>query len=102
MADLKTYERHAEDTVPIPGTIADVFAVIDDPMRISSHMSRRSWTIAQIERSTSAELWLVVGAAMAIAGLIPLLILAAMRATRRTPSPEQTDDEKALARDLLV
>jgi len=52
MADLKTYERHAEDTVPIPGTIADVFAVIDDPMRISSHMSRRSWTMAGSTMST--------------------------------------------------
>ncbi|WP_314454765.1 MFS transporter [uncultured Microbacterium sp.] len=44
----------------------------------------------------------IVGAAMAIAGLIPLLVLAAMRATRRTPAPEQTDAEKTLERDLLV
>jgi predicted MFS family arabinose efflux permease len=44
----------------------------------------------------------IVGAAMAIAGIIPLLILAAMRATRRTPSSEPDGIEKALERELLV
>ena len=44
----------------------------------------------------------VVGAAMAIAGLIPLLILAATRATRRTPSPIPTEAERTLELDLVA
>ena len=52
MPDLKTYERHAEDTVRIPGSVEDVFAVVDDPMRISSHMGRRTWMMAGSTMST--------------------------------------------------
>lgn len=44
----------------------------------------------------------LVGAAMAIAGLLPLVVLALMKATRTTPAPERTPAEMTLERDLLV
>lgn len=44
----------------------------------------------------------VVGAVMAIAGLMPLLVLTAMRATRRTPIAGTTPSDRTLGRDLLI
>lgn len=44
----------------------------------------------------------LVGAAMAIIGLIPLAVLALLRATRTTPAPALTPAETTLERDLLV
>ena len=35
--------RHQEGTVPISATPEDVFAFVDDPSRLSSHMSESSW-----------------------------------------------------------
>lgn len=46
MAEPKVYERHVEDRVTVPAAVEAVFAVIDDPMRIATHMSRRTWMMA--------------------------------------------------------
>jgi hypothetical protein len=55
MSAIKTYERHAEDTVMIGGSIDAVFAVIDDPLKISTHMSRRTWMMAGSTMSTEVD-----------------------------------------------
>ncbi|MGC5225079.1 hypothetical protein ACPW96_21130 [Micromonospora sp. DT81.3] len=52
---MKTYERHAEDTVRIAGSLETVFAVVDDPMQISTHMSRRTWMMAGSTMTTQVD-----------------------------------------------
>ncbi len=55
MDETKVYERHVEDTVMVPATVEAVFGVIDDPMRIATHMSRRNWMMAGSTMSTDID-----------------------------------------------
>jgi hypothetical protein len=55
MSAIKTYDRHAEDTVMVAGSVDAVFAVVDDPLKISTHMGRRTWMMAGSTMSTEVD-----------------------------------------------
>lgn len=52
---MRTFERQADETVPVPASSAEIFSFIDDHKRLSSHMSKRSWMMGGSRMSTEID-----------------------------------------------
>lgn len=53
--DQKIYKRHCEDSAIIPASADEIFSFIDNPSRLSSHMSKSSWMMGGGRMKTSVD-----------------------------------------------